>query len=325
MAWSLGFSGKESIIKDVSHRIMLEIDISDLDSDRVLDKYTRLSVDYFLHLSVVSSEPIAHENKGRFFNRIRMLEQINDDCQGDDPNDAKLYYSLHLPEPSFETMEILLSITFQFDLWVINKVHSRDTLLASLVQTHAHLQSQDEPSAVRLAMGGVAQHDDVDWLLLKLPPNVARIVYLPSVDFPDLRLRTVDLVQSRGLNAVLRFDSEQLQRVVDHELCGSLAAKYGVAADTFLLKSVLQCGPLVSLPLSLDEHHLLRAAARLVHPFVHRKLFASAVKVLSLQVEAADLALVAAASEEQEALSDTLWAPFATDVTPPLTLSYRAN
>ncbi len=303
---------------------MLVINMSELDSDSITDKYTRLSAAYFLHLSVVCTEEITEVNKDLFYNRIAMLENLNDTCQDVDPNDNKLFYSLQLTEPNESTRNILLSVNFQFDLWIINTGESRKTLMQNVLETHQHLQSLEEPSQVSIGVGNVPVHDDIDWLLLMLPAGIVRLVYLPCIEFPNLRNRTVDLVHSFGCNAVVGLDETQLSSILNSEELAQLASnKYGVTADTFLIKCLLQFGSLVALPLSLDEAYLVAAVSRLCHPFVHRKVFVSAVKIITLQIDPDDLEGVAAASEQEEAKEDALWLPFAVDKSPPLALSYR--
>ena len=92
----------------------------------------------------------------------------------------------------------------------------------------------------------------------------------------------------------------------------NMVGKYGgISNDTFLVKALLQLGLVVTLPLALEESgYLHEHHARLVHPFVWRKTYVSAFRVVSLRITEEDMDVLRDRSEGMEARGDQAWEPF---------------
>jgi hypothetical protein len=315
MSWSLSFTGKDSIIKDACHRILIVIKMSDFDYLDIINQYQVLSTSYFLHLSIIFEGNDILADKSLFMRRLQRLQALKNECQGDDANKQKMFFSLQIEEPNIESVKLLTSLEFQFDLWIINAHHGKESLLKNLTMVNDYFTSEQRTdenwcSTVPLGMGNLAEQDDLDWLLLMVPSGVIVIVLLTSGIYPDLNLRSVDLVHSFGCNSIIILNDSQLRDIAGCQQLSALANKYNISPETFLLKCLLQCGSLIAL--RLDAHsdrpaYLMSHVARLCHPFVHRKMYVSATHVLSLQIEVSDLEVVTAASEEQEERSDCDW------------------
>eukprot|EP01034_Spumella_vulgaris_P027682 gene27682-34444_t len=138
-----------------------------------------------------------------------------------------------------------------------------------------------------------------------------RVCVVGSPPFSNCRLKNIlSAARSSGHTVTEPGDDESEDYPVQQLL--DLSAKYDVSPETFLMKCLLQFGCLIGLTLggggkSSHQDFFLNQVSRLCHPFVHRKLYVSATHVLSLQIDPADLDVVAAASEQSEAVGDASW------------------
>ncbi len=358
MSWSLDFTGKNSIFRDSCHRMVVKVSIEDLDNEGTLKQLAKLSSLYFCHISIYSRNTISESNQSQFYVRMDALNKLNSLCQTD--GKKSMFFTFHIVEPVLNTIAVVLSSEFTFDLWMIERDVTLPMEHFCAAVCNVHNEFQRRGSLIYLGVSHVDCIDDLDWLLQRLPApslvpeqkeiqqtsSVLQVVHLGDVQFPNLHLRTLELAHTRGLNVFLSLSAAELNtvRASPAAAFGTVALdKYNVSAETYLCKCLLQLGAVVELPLSevcSPERPIVSAGSdagvsaaadieahfsRLVHPFVHRKAVVSAVRVVSLLVEQSDVDLVAAASEEQEAAADVAWIELAKTAPQHRQLSYALS
>lgn len=324
MSWSISYTAKDSAIRDTCHLMMLTIDFAELDNEDTVMKFCRLSLSYFLHLSVIISTDINNANSNSFYSRMNILSEMHKKCQGDDANTRKMFYSLQICQPSEQTVDTILSVDFNFNLWIIHSRGDRHKFLSNMLSVHEHLGNfPDRKKFTTLGTGSLTTHDDVDWILQRLPPGVARLIYLAPCNYPNIYARTIELIHTFGYTAVVPMTHSELNKILANpQICSLAAEKYQTTGDVLVARCILQLGSAVSLPLSLEEEYLHHTMARLAHPFLHRKLFISATKIISLYIDHADMAMMVAQSDEMEASEDDKYKQYAKNVSEPRKLIY---
>lgn len=142
---------------------------------------------------------------------------------------------------------------------------------------------------------------------------------------PNIQNMAVELAHSFQLNCLLTFNNDLLEASRQQALLCRLADKYKLSAHSVLLKCILQLGGIPALPLRHlleQDAQLLEELERLGHPFVHRKEFVSAFRIISLQIDEEDVDALVEASDELEMLRDEQRRHMATTMPNPLPFSY---
>jgi hypothetical protein len=334
MAWSLPFTGKRSIITDSYQRIALTVSSDRLGDDATRTKLVELAEAYLLHVLVTIPEGHWRGTKAtKVLNDLQSLSALAESIErvftpsevaADVPviSDAtsagsiegrrkRLFLSIVVPHEAVEFAKVLATLSVTFDLWIIQVSGDKPAALNHVTAMSDILTTT--MLSTSLGIGGCRDPIELDWYLTKIPHGAIKFVHLGDVALPDLKLHSIELAHTLGYNALLRIPAEALKATIcaDPQLC-ALAAKYDVPADTFLLKCLLQLGASVALPFeTLSADYIRDHYSRLCHPFVHRKAFVSSNRVVTLQIQAEDMAVLTATSEEFEARSDAYWAPHA--------------
>lgn len=320
MSWSLSYTGKPSVLPDSSHRILLSIEDTDLDCKAKLQDFCELQNHYFHHVSLHITSVISESNRVQLEQRLSSLNAML--RHQSDIIKVPLYLSVQIAEPTDIAVSILFSADCPLNLIVINLETDRESCLQSILRVQQQMQSAGV--ATHLGAGNVRSIDDADWLFQRLPAGTLKVMHLGDIAYPDLHCRAIELANSFGCNPVVGVTAEGLAQISGCARLGALAeGTYNVSSETLLGKCLLQLGAAIDLPLrGVDSKYLLGHFGRLVHPFVHRKEVASAVRVVSLQVSPADLQKVVDASDEREATGDGHWLQFATGRSQDRVLSY---
>jgi hypothetical protein len=149
---------------------------------------------------------------------------------------------------------------------------------------------------------------------------------VPPAERGLLKVETAELVQSFGLNAAVELphdpaayfftpflpapahapdqdhEAEVSTSERDEELVAvaEMAERYSLSPETFLGRCLQQLGLGLVLSCQFPAELFLRHFARLAHPFSHRKPYASATRLLAVQIAAEDVEAVADLSRGRE-------------------------
>jgi hypothetical protein len=193
--------------------------------------------------------------------------------------------------------------------------------LLGKIDQHEHIRST--------GACGFSNLDVLDaFILTHKPQHLAKFKYvsLHLSNLPNVYSISLELVHSYGLNAMLTFPSDFASTCNESKLYCTLAYPYKISPAMLLLKSMLQLGALVVLPTEPEqqsaEQPVLELLQRLGHPFVHRKTYVSAFRVISLNILDEHLDQLLAASEELELALDRGRQPLAITAPMALVLSY---
>lgn len=173
---------------------------------------------------------------------------------------------------------------------------------------------------------------DLDWYLIKMPIDIIQFIHLGSFQLPNIRTRWIELIYTQGINVwydMMIDDDNVIKSSLSSDIINQLSQKYQVSSMTFLVKCLLQLGIIVSIPMIINQkqqqhHHLQQQQqikhnlqyiteqySRLVHPFNYRKLFVSAVKIISLRIDYTDIKVITDISDEIEcSIIDEEWKPY---------------
>ena len=173
---------------------------------------------------------------------------------------------------------------------------------------------------------------DLDWYLIKMPIDIIQFIHLGSFQLPNIRTRWIELIYTQGINVwydmMIDDDNVIISSSSSSDIINQLSQKYQVSSMTFLVKCLLQLGIIVSIPMIINQkqqhHHLQQQQqikhnlqyiteqySRLVHPFNYRKLFVSAVKIISLRIDYTDIKVITDISDEIEcSIIDEEWKPY---------------
>jgi hypothetical protein len=205
----------------------------------------------------------------------------------------------------------LISSYKWISLLLLNKPSAlnRQAYAEYLASTSAAIaENSVNAASIALGISNVEDVDEIEWILQHQRPLRMRVVHLGAVRLPNLRTRAADLVHSWGLDSMLGLcaTSDELRALREDAVLRGLGAAYDLCEEVLLAKSLLQLGNIVGvpfpLPLSLLEaSKVLTPLSRLVHPFVHRKEFVSACRVVSLAVKEEDVGRLVELSERREA------------------------
>ena len=173
---------------------------------------------------------------------------------------------------------------------------------------------------------------DLDWYLIKMPIDIIQFIHLGSFQLPNIRTRWIELIYTQGINVwydMMIDNDTDIISSSSSDIINQLSQKYQVSSMTFLVKCLLQLGIIVSIPMIINQkqqqhHHLQQQQqikhnlqyiteqySRLVHPFNYRKLFVSAVKIISLRIDYTDIKVITDISDEIEcSIIDEEWKPY---------------
>ena len=224
MAWSSGYTGRSSIIKDSYHRVALWISTTDMmdemGSMNFIFSCTELAKDYFLHITI--SIPDQAQEGGvnvddvlRVLNNVAALErQLT--C-ANHPNgidyDAKyrkLFLTLQLPHHEIELLQRIVRLEFYFDLLIMHVNGNKEQAFKNIRATQKMVQDTNCKSS--FGVGSVEDQDELHWLLSKLDRDSLQFVHLGNLALPNLRLRCVDLAYSYGCNVMIDVTSDELEK-----------------------------------------------------------------------------------------------------------------
>ena len=327
MSWSLAYNGKRSPIKDSYQRVALITNINDVGADFAAHVVTLSKVN-LLHIGITISEEMDESNIGDVLEKIQVLYDLEHeiDTYNQLPNveqQRRLFLSLQMPHNAKFLMKSIVALDFHFDLWILNVDGEKEQALRNVMDAHGLIQQASKQTS--LGIGNVENALELDWLLCKLPEGTLKFVHLGDLMLPDLRTHCIELVHSVGLNAMCNISAAELEKeMLTSPLLLELSDKYDVDPDTFIIKCMLQLGSIVGVPYAaLTPEYIEERYARLGHPFVHRRAFASANKVVSLLVAPEDMGVLITLSEQHEARStDSDWQEYATGKAAARALSY---
>jgi hypothetical protein len=106
------------------------------------------------------------------------------------------------------------------------------------------------------------------------------------------------------------FDTKELNAMsLSNDHLNILSSKYKISKETFLVKVLQHIGCIICLPsiVLYTNEYLIKHFSRLVHPFVSRKTFVSANKIISLQISGDDIEEVISFSELEESKNDEFY------------------
>ena len=134
------------------------------------------------------------------------------------------------------------------------------------------------------------------------------MVNMGKLATPNLQLRKSESIHRYGYNVMAYLDRAELKRIADSGFYQSLAKKYKVSNQALLLKSLIQLGYITCINIGdLDLEYISTHFERLIHPFVHRRVYVSAIRIISLEIEVADVEAITDASESIESQNDRMW------------------
>ncbi|KAJ1437202.1 hypothetical protein B484DRAFT_428410 [Ochromonadaceae sp. CCMP2298] len=331
MAWSLPFTTRRSIVKDSFQRLYVTIPIEEIGDD-FSEKVLRLSKANLLNISVTAMRDVNANNIDSVLVKIQELYDLEQQIDAAHTIhlekgglERQLFLSLQVPHSASFLISKLAPLELRFDLVVLHMDEQREKCVADVEKIRSILQESGKNTA--LGIGSIADAVQLDWLLCRVADTL-KFVHLGSLQVPDFRLHCLELAHSRGLNTLMEIDAAALADAVPSwDLLDDLAAHHLVPADTCLVKCMLQLGLVVGLPFSVanDEDHLHAHFARLCHPFVHRKEFASAVRVVALKIGPHETDRLVQASHECALSAEPAWEAYATERNPPRTLTYNRS
>ena len=329
MSWSTYYSSFPSkVAKNSQQRIALQVDPKSFNESTttlsVLNQCVELAKAGFLHLYFRCDELTTTENIISALKKVEgMLDLETNNITLEKNNGVKL--SKHF----FTTFEITRSMSSSEVLDVLGQSNLRNTELLLLFrysgdkwsfikEVEALAKHNGEKYKINLGITGLTDQFELDWVLSKIPSGCIQAVHASDVRFPNLRLRLIELIHSYGYNTIIDVDKGILDEYLQSEknVLREYARSYEVYEETFLAKCILQLGMVMTVPMleadskvSLVEWIESRFS-RLIHPFVHRKLFVSQVKVVSLQISNEDIEAISAGSEAIERTVDRKWSTF---------------
>ena len=260
-----------------------------------------------LHVFVVISEQVNASNINNILEKMQVLYDLeseidtyqshhNQDCTSAGVDEGilsprRLFITLQFSHNSLFLVNALLKLDFHFDLWILNVEGNKQLAAANVEKIHELIKASSKSTA--LGIGDFKDSLELDWLLCKIPRGALQFVHLGDLQLPDLRTHCIELSHTMGLNTLFNISSKHLEdEIMKSAQLQELAAKYQIFPDTFLVKCLLQLGCITAIPLSfLHQDYVEEHYSRLCHPFVHRKAFVSANKVISLLIQASDVAV----------------------------------
>lgn len=335
MAWSLTFTGRRSIVKDSYQRLALWVDIDEVNNGPFQSSMLDLSKENFLHVNVDVPFEVNSNNVGKVMEKVKVLYDLGQGIQNrlvvhsENPDSSKmeplqrLFASICFKHDNSFLVQSLLNSKFFVDAWIIMVGHDKDASLRNIINIDDEVKSSGKTTS--LGIGGCSEPMTLDWFLTKISPDIIQIVHLGDVQLPNVPMHSIELAHTQGYNTMCHISPQAF----DNELHTmpqllELAAKYEVTPDQLILKYLLQLGCIVSVPYKhIGSEYLKVHFSRLCHPFVHRRPFVSANKVLSFLIHADDMAVLTEASETCEAKADEFWTPHATSRAVDRELTYK--
>lgn len=312
----------------------LWVDIDEVNNGPFQNAMVELSKENFLHINVDIPNEVNSNNVGRVMDKVRVLFDLGQGIQNrlvlptDSADNAlqqprRLFVSLFIPHHASFLIKSLLDSKFYADFWIIVVSGEKNAALNNLLAIDTDMKSSGKP--ISLGIGGCSEPMELDWFLTKIPAGVLEIVHLGHLQLPNVRTHCIELAHTLGYNSMFQLSPQALDKdVPKSQHLQELAAKYGIQPDQYLLKYLLQLGCVVSVPYKhIGADSVIQQYSRMCHPFVHRRPFVSANKVISLLIQPGDMAVLSTASEVHEAQADSLWTPHTKNRTADRELTYN--
>lgn len=336
MSWALSFTGQKSVINEAYHRVALHVNLESLQNEDMVQKLTALGQMYFLHIYVSVPAASLGEKGNRLGDvltqlqvltsvehALRKKQQSEEESTVDSSNTKMLFNTVEFPFLNEAMLTIIAKTQQPFDVCMISPFCQKIEFVELIRSANTILKASS--SDLKLGIGHVPDIVQLDWILCNMPLKSVEFVQVGALLLPNLQLRVVDLIHSFGYNTFVFVNTETIKSTTDHELFQRLAKDYSVTPETVLIKSLLQLGTIPCIDyLNCDQYYIADNFARTVHPFVHRKLFVSAIRVISLYLTDSDMESIRLMTEVDESLlADKALIDIATTAAPLVKLSHN--
>jgi len=317
--WSSSYTGNHSILTDSCHRICIEFKEDELFGENMFSRFQEYQEKKFFHfcVSVLNKTNTSEANTTIKSSLLQMKQFITELTTHPTENimNTRVFVSLQVDNiDQVDIKQIIDSRTVNLIIFIKEKSVRRDMFVSQLMNVKQAVAEYDKENTLAIAIGGIDDTDDLEWILYKIPKNLLNTILVGSVSLPNLRTRAIDLAHSWGCNVMISLakSADDINTIQANNHLKDMEIIYGVAADVVLAKCLLQLGCIVELDEAVFSHfgvdYLKNTFSRLVHPFVHRKQFVSSNKIISLAIKEEDLQKLSNASEQEESkLNDWKW------------------
>lgn len=313
--WSESFTSKVYFLKEAYHRVLVHINLAEpCHHEEIVRTLFQAERDnYFLHfcfswdikfpLSLPLLESRLQEWKNSLFAAIQSHEPSISLC-------IPLSYAKEV-----STSQLLSSNSF-IQLVLLDTEQKMNT---SEIRTLT--QQSFGNSSLALGLINFCDSDDIlDAFLEREAGQIATlsICGVACTNCDNIRVRAIELIHSFGYNSLISFHANSSMTFINPqsafsqrimEIYSTLSEKYQASPLCCFGKMYLQLGALLLTPpisSGRDLHVLVEHWSRIVHPFVHRKLFVSEFRVISLYIDDEDIDRICSQSERIECEADDL-------------------
>lgn len=317
MSWSEYFNSKQSpLVKDSYHRIALTTTITEFNNETTLSTLARYVTVNFLHLAVVLHDKVTSADIKSMLANMNTLKTLVSHTGIKASEHLIFTIRLNYIPLSREMVEGLASHDIAC-MVIINYQTGRVQFVENFSNFTKSMESIE--SRIYFGIGKIEDQNELDWILSRIPRNSIEVVNVGTVSIPNvdgcinLSLRKTDIIHKYGYNTMISIGSVEFQDITESEYLRKMSLKYeGTTSATMLVKALLQLGNIVCIDVgTLDESFCRTNFERLIHPFVYRRSFVSAVRIISLEIAIEDVEDLSTTSEQGESKEDQLWKPFA--------------
>lgn len=319
MSWSQSFSLDRSPVEAAYHRVAITLTVDEVLSvseDNWKTKFLEYKRLFLMHVNLIRVDSLKHAIQA-----LGILSRVSNEIS--EGKSFPMFLTVTCP---MDRCEKLLESQLRMDLLMID-------LPSGYV-------SGKRDEGTQLLLNRLALHESVRYLgacgfesvnnldvFMQCHQGTPKLQFmgLTIVDLPNIQNMAIELIHSFRMNCLAYISDNIVHNVGAIDIYSSLASKYSISPMSFLMKCMLQIGAVISLPLEklrTTQPDIVVEMGRLGHPFVHRKEFVSAFKIVSLQIEDDDMDAVLAASDDVEIARDKENISLAITVPEPLSLSY---